>query len=375
MWIRKGVVIFFLSILSVLIIANQLTAQESEKVESKLEVLCSKNVEVFCTLINLTDFWDKRPSKFPFAIEARERFLPFQNHKAVKMTQKLLEKRWVWHSFFCHLAIYHSDFPESQWIYQPRRSSANKLVNWLFTKYVKMKAKKYIPAVRDFYQQSGYETFWQEKQPYYQKLKSNIEEKIGDLDIAKIMEDFYGMKKERYYIVPSPQMPMMALNVEALSDGKSLVYDVQGPFSLDEEGANYFGSKLAVIDTAFHEFGHTFLEPVLQRNRKLYKKHSYILEKLDEENREKMRKMGYGEWDRVFIENLIRAVQARLWEKTANEKMTQWILKESPKRGFNLIPILYEIIGDYEQNRRKYKDFEAFFPDLFAQLDERMKNK
>jgi hypothetical protein len=353
--------------------STKLISQISDAEKPKLKVIYSKNIEVFCTLINLTDFWEKRPSKLAFAIEARERFLPYQNHEAVKMTQKFFEKRWVWHSFFCHLAIYHTDLPETQWIYQPRQASANNLVNWLYIKYVGMKAKKYIPAVRDFYQHSNYEKFWQENQPYYEKLKMNIEEKIGDLDIAKIMENFYGMEKEHYFIVPSPQMPMMALNVEALSDGKPLVYDVQGPFSLAEEGANYFGSKAAVIDTAFHEFGHTFLEPVLMRNKKLYKKRSYILEKLDEENREKMRKMGYGEWDRVLIENLIRAIQAHLWGKASDEKMKQWILEKSPERGFQLIPIFFDIIEEYDNNRDKYKNFEAFFPVLLKKLDEKMK--
>ena len=83
--------------------------------------------------------------------------------------------------------------------------------------------------------------------------------------------------------------------------------------------------------------------------------------------------MGYAEWDRVLIENLIRAVQARLWEISGNQEMKQWILKESPKHGFQLIPILYDIIEEYEQNRNKYKDFEAFFPELLKKLDEKMK--
>jgi hypothetical protein len=370
---KISALIFLITLIAFLNINPQIS-QASRAEEAKIQVMYSKNIEVFCTLINLTDFWEKRPSEFAFAIETRERFLPYKNHEAVKMTQKLLQKSWVWHSFFCHLALYHADFPQAQWIYQPRQASANKLVNWFYTKYIEMKAKKYIPAVRDFYLKSDYEKFWQEKQPYYENLKMNLEEKISDIDIAAVMEDFYGMEKEHYFIVPSPQMPMMALNVEAISDGKPLVYDVQGPFSLDEEGANYFGSKAAIIDTASHEFGHTFLEPLLMRHKKLYKKYSYIYKKLDAENQEKMRKMGYAEWDRVLIENLIRAVQARLWEITGNQKMKQWILKESPKHGFQLIPILYDIIEDYVQNRNKYKDFETFFPLLLKRLDNKMKN-
>ena len=370
---KKKLLTFFLPIICGLIMASQLIAQEVALEKAKLEVMCSKNIEVFCTLINLTDYWDKRPSSFPFAIEARERFLPFQNHEAVKMTQKLLKKRWIWHNFFCHIALYHSDFPQAKLVHQFRQMSANRFINWMATKYMQIKITNYIPAVRDFYQKSEYEKFWQEKQGFYQELKANLDEKIKDINIVKIMEDFYGMKKQRYFIVPSPQMPMMALNVEAFSDGKPLAYDVQGPFNIEGEGADYFAARGALVDTAFHELGHTFLESVLHRHKKLLKKHSYIYEKLEETTKEKMRKMGYRTWDRVFIENLIRAVQARLWKKASNEKWRQWILNESPKRGFQLIPIIYDILEEYEKNREKYKDFESFFPEIFIKLSQKIK--
>jgi len=93
MRIAKCVIIIFFVIILVMLNANILISQVSNTEKPKLQVIYSKNIEVFCTLINLTDFWEKRPSTFPFAIETRERFLPYQNHEAVKMTQKFFEKQ------------------------------------------------------------------------------------------------------------------------------------------------------------------------------------------------------------------------------------------------------------------------------------------
>lgn len=334
----------------------------------KLAVTISNNIEVFCTLINLTNYWEKRHTDFPIALEARTRFLPFKKHQAVKMTHKLLKKRWIWHSFFCHLAIYHTDFPEGKPIYHPP-PEAEKL---FFKKSDTEEIEEYISAVRDFYKKSNYEKFWQEKQPFYKELKANIEEKIENIDIPKIMEDFYGMKKEHYFIVPASQIPDMALNVEVVSDGKHYSYYVQGAFpKAAKKGENYFISVGDLINVAFHEFGHTFLESSLEKHNHLLEKYYYIYKKA----KKGMRKKGYRTWHQVFIENLINALGARLMENALGEKYGPFILNIYEKKGYKLVRILYDITGEYERNRDKYQDFETFLPDLFIKLDERMKNK
>ena len=178
------------------------------------------------------------------------------------------------------------------------------------------------------------------------------------------------MKKDGYFIVPSPQMPDMALNVSIVSDGKLYSYYVQGPLEM-KKGPDYFIHIGDLVATAFHEFGHTFLEPVLLKHNDLLEKYKHIYKK----SKKGMSKLGYRSWHQVFIENLIRATEARLGGKALGEKFSQIVLTVHSKKGFQLLAILYEITGEYELNRDKYKDFEAFFPDLFIKLDERMKNK
>lgn len=361
---RKSRLIFFFIILSGLLMVSPVSAQEPETEKGKLEVIYSKNIEVFCTLINLTDYWEKITNWFPFAVEARDRFLPFQNHQAVKMTRKLLKKQW--HSFFCHLALCLTDFPEAKVAYLP----PPELSKWFSERLDSKEMEEYISAVRDFYRTSDYEKFWQEKRGFYQELIAIVEEKIKDINIPQIMEDFYGMERDGYFVVPSPQMPDMGLNVSIISEGKLYSYYVQGPMEM-EKGPNYFINVGDLVATGFHEFGHTFLEPVLYRHDDLLKKYKYIYGK----SKKGMRKLGYRTWHQVFIENLIRVLEARLGGKALGEKFSQLVLDVHSRKGFKLVRILYDITGEYELNRDKYEDFEAFLPDLFIKLDERMKAK
>lgn len=337
----------------------QLNAQESEPSKHKLEVIYSKNIEVFCTLINLTDYWEERHTDFPFAAEARKKFLPFQSHQVVNLTSKFLKKQW--HTFFCHLALYLTDFPEAK----VTSSLPQEYLNWF-----EEELEAYVAAIRDFYHKADYEGFWKEKKRFYEDLRVNIEKKMERVDVPKILEDFYGMKKDRYFVVPAPQMPDMGLNVEIESDARLLSYYFQGPMEI-EKGPNYFINIGDLINNAFHEFGHTFLESILNRNNELLQKYDYIYKKVQKG----MKRRGYGTWHQVFIENLIRSIQARLMSKALGEKTAQLVLDIYSKQGFQLIHILHDITEEYERNREKYESFDSFLPVLFIRLDEKMKNQ
>lgn len=326
--------------------------------EKKVEVNCSKNIEVFCTLINLTDYWEKRHTDHPLALESRERFLPFKDHRAVKMIRKLLNTSWIWHQFFCHLGLYYSDFSEAKAIHR-FQLTGNSFYDWMIKKIYRIES--YVSAIRDFYRVSEYEKYWQEKKGDCEELKENLEVKITGIDVVKIMEEFYGMKKDRYFIVPAPQMPSMALNVPIESEGRNYAYAVFGPWSKDYDE---YISQEELVEWAFHEFGHTFVEPIFARYKGHLKKHSDLFEGIRPENREKMKKRGYEKWDRIFIENLLRAIQAHLAGKIFGEEFTRKIIDEHVEKGFQLVPVFYELIIDYEKNRDRFPRFESFFPNL-----------
>ena len=328
---------------------------------NKFEVNYNKNIEVFSTLINLTDYWETRHTDFPFAVEARNTFLLFKEHEAVKLTDQFIKKGW-WQINFYNMALLITEFPDAK----PIKSS-----RWFELENI----ATYLKAVNDFYEKSNYEEFWLKKRKFYKYLRFSICDKFSKekVRIVPIMEDFYGMKYDMYFIIPAPQLTGMGLHVEKDINGKKCAYYIKGPSGINksQKGEDYFVNSKNLIYFAFHEFGHSFLEPFLYGNFKKLTKCSYIYEKVKEGMDEK----GYSRWDRVFMENLIRAVQARLTRKAWGEEMSQKLLNMEYKNGYKLVLIFDEILNIYEQTRDKYTDFEKFFPLIFTELDEKMKKK
>ena len=328
---------------------------------NKFEVSCIKNIEVFSTLINLTDYWDKLRTDFPYASEIRDKFLPLKEHEAVKLTDRFIKQGW-WQINFYNMALLITEFPDSK----PIKSS-----RWFESE----KIAAYLKEVNDFYKKSNYEEFWMQKQEFYKYLKKSIVEKFRKekVNIIPIMEDFYGMEYDIYNMIPAPQLTGMGLHVEIDNSGKKWAYYIKGPSGSNktQKGENYFVNSKDLIYFAFHEFGHSFLEPLLFSNFKGLNDCLYIYENV----KEGMDQKGYSRWDRVFMENFIRAIQARLTIKAWGEEMSQKLLNTEYKNGYKLVLIFDEILDEYEQNRDKYSNFKSFFPLVFTKLDQKMKKK
>lgn len=109
----KKIILWVLLVLVLIFAANTTLADFKTPAGEKLYLSNPKNIEVVCTLINLTDYWEKRHTDFPFAAEVREKFLPYQDHPAVKMTADLMKKGW-WQIHFFNIAHGITPLPEGK---------------------------------------------------------------------------------------------------------------------------------------------------------------------------------------------------------------------------------------------------------------------
>jgi Domain of unknown function (DUF4932) len=326
--------------------------------ESGLNIIISKNVELMGILINLTDTWDRQPDDFPPAVETRNRFLPFKNHPAVKSTQTLLNGGWG-RVDFCSLGIYLSEFPEAR----PMVDTADSNM----ARFLAPGVLRYVEAVRDFYIQSDFDSFWEEKRPFYDTVRSIIEARVGSARIAYYLELVYGTAMDYYYLVPSPQMPCLSLHVERMMDGRQEAFCIFGPCAAKKD-EDYFIAKLSLVaDVIFREFSYSFVEPLLKKHETLVAEYSdlYDIAKAD------MVEKGYDTWPKVFKENLNHAMQARLAGKLYGRAFYLKKLESAAQSGFVMAPTMADIVDTYCMNRDKYPIFEDYLPLLFATLSER----
>ncbi|UCD95203.1 MAG: DUF4932 domain-containing protein [Candidatus Zixiibacteriota bacterium] len=352
---RAGSIVIML-VLAAAFFSGKAMAQEREN-QGKTEVATSMNVEMICTVLNLTDSWDERHTEFRMAVKAREIFLPFKDHAAVSATKVFMKKGW-WHLYYCYLALYLSDFPEAALLVDPSDPRIGRLLS--------VKLAGYVSALRDFYSDAKYYKYWIRERKAYEKLRKKIEKKVRGIDIAGILERFYGTSMDHYVIMPVTQLPDMSLHVERDSDRQRYAFCLFGPQSGDK-GFDY-DKKDLTADFIFHEFSYSFLEPLVRKHDSLLMNHSYIYEKVKDAMAEK----GHLSWGRVFSENLIRAIRTRLAGKAFGQKVTPEVLHEEIEAGYELVPVFDGILDLYEQDRARYTTFDDFMPELFTQLGRRI---
>lgn len=331
-----------------------LSAEMKTQVGDKLYVANPKNIEVICTIINLTNYWEKRHTDFPFAAEARMNFLQYKDHPAVQMADKLIEKGW-WQIYFFNIAVNMSALPLGKPKSKPE---------W----FAMAPVQQFIPLFRDFYLDSNYEEFWEGSLKFYEELQSSIAKRWREtgVDIVRILEDFYGFGFDQYMIVPAPQLVDMGLHAELKADNQNTAFYFNGPLGQNksEREGDYFAPVNALIYNAFHEYSHSFLEPVLNENQDLLQENSFIYDKV----KEGMSKKGYDSWERVFIENLIHAVQICLIEKAWGSAAASKALEREFNNGMLLIKDLFEILQYYEADRDRFKNFREFMPVIFEKM-------
>jgi hypothetical protein len=223
-------------------------AQEPADGASRIEVICPKNVALLHVLVSLTPAGLERAQyiNHPMAAEAREHFAAFAGHPAVGFTEQLF-RQMSYHPMN-YLALLYSDFPEAREIrrlpdYLPADEEARAML------------ARYVELVRDFYDASNFEAFWDAHASRVAAVLDTARSNILTSDLPRIMEEFYGRAAGRFYFIPSPFMQESGFHAELLEDGRfDFYYFSGGRTYADELYFNY---------VAFHEFSHSFIEPIL----------------------------------------------------------------------------------------------------------------
>jgi hypothetical protein len=136
-----------------------------------------------------------------------------------------------------------------------------------------------------------------------------------------MMESFYNEQLDRFYFVPCPFMKKVGMHVEIENkQGNRIFYYIAG--------GNIYENRLSNISTAFHEFSHSFIEPISAKYAKELSEMEYLYKPLERA----LTPMGYRDWDRAFNEHLVRAAEAHLMSKSFGEeiKSKNWRWRSSP---------------------------------------------
>lgn len=221
--------------------------------------------------------------------------------------------------------------------------------------------KKYGNALHRFALESNFAEFWNSKKPYYQKMVEYTANDLSDFDPVGKLERYYNESKDSYTVTLSPSFAGgYGLRVPTPNGG----LDIYGCLNVSEmkDVIPYF-NKLGLSHFAWHEFSHSFINPLTEKYKARVEATSQLFAPLKAE-------MSYNQWWNCVNEHIIRAIYVRLINIYENESAAKMQLDDEKSFHFAYIEPLIEKLKQFEKERDiKNTTFSEFYPKLLDVFD------
>ena len=361
---------------------------EKKQIESahSLNITVDPRIELLAVVQFLSGYGERTGLisryDFPYKADVSEYFSSYKNHPAVKLFTEM------------SLSGFSFDAPPEAMLHLSDPLELTLQVP--FTRNLKHRAggqerlEKFIQELRDFARKTNFTSFFESHKGTYSKLVSDTYGKMQGVDFISTLENYYGMKQLSYNIILAPlfhpggfgpRIDPERGSSPVLNFFKSLqylifnkwsgkiyeIYNICGPTGV-ENGIPSFGTQEGFRQLAWHEFGHSFVNPLSEslKNRIKISEYSSLFMPI----REKMEKEGYSNWETCVNEHIVRAVTARLTFLQFGKQAGEDELRDQKSNGFVYIEPLCKELEEYEVQRDKYPAFADFFPELLSVFGE-----
>ncbi len=295
----------------------------------------------------------------PIAQAARAWFAPYSDHPAVDAVRQIFYvKNDPWSGFACDAVtsfiLRRSEPPDLLSLY-PNPESALARVNGDETILDDL-----VERLRHFYSCSNFSVFWNEQAGEYRKLEDRISGFIdagwNGEDVIVTMESYFGEGRSAYILVPTPLERPGGGTMEATGgDGNTSIYACFD-CTVNHEWVLYL---------LYHEFGHSFINPLSVRYSALVGQYEELYAPL----KEKMKSWGYVNWAIALNEHILRAQNRRVLRKLQGDASAEAQLAREEAQGFLYVRALDNRLAEYETHRVDYPSLADFYPNLIKALD------
>jgi len=344
--------------------------QKQILVESHPNIHTSHIIELFV--------WPGEYPIRPLVVKAQKYFEPFKDHPAIKLSDSLLLNEIFYFDELTEILLYLEDFPSTQFKYplenSPYAAKEKIITNW-------------IEKLSEFYKDAGVESFLNENDGFYQGARQEVISNLPSNDFVEQIESYYRETKLSYTIIPSPEMPTggaygyRGIGPYVYTPNGMRIYQVISaslPVRKDSISQKYyefgFNNKEFILRNSYHEFGHAFVNTILNKeeNELLLNQYEYLFTK---ELKDVMLDQNYDNWFDCIAEHLVRLGEIRLAERSGNKKWADELRQYHTRElNFIFIPELEKKIIQYENDQR-FENFEEFLPNLLEVLKDFDSNK
>lgn len=345
--------LFLLAILGLALSACQsLPGQGARATIGRTSVVVDPRIELMSVVQLLSRYPLVTSHNHSYKAEAARFFAPHARHRAVTMFATMRRADFNF-----------SAVPEAVMAFTPppalrRRRESTPAI--LASAGGEAQLDAFVAALRDFAAESRFEAFYRDHAPVYAALVSRTEPVVSS--VLESLRAYTGIPLGDTTVVLGPLLHDGGFAATYRNEaGRPEVYAFIGPVGV-VDGVPDFGTVERLDPLITHEFAHSIMNPLVARHRPAVAARAQLHAPI----REAMLRQGYGEWDQVVYEHVIRAITVRLTTIRRGEAAGQAALQEELNRGFSHLPALLRRLEQYERSRNRYPTIADFFPELLT---------
>ncbi len=328
--------------------------------ESKLNITIDERIETLYSVAYFNDYFLLNKHENLYKNTLKNKLQVLKEHKAVQLFDSLSTKYNFSYYRTVEWILQFSNFPEFQKIKEKADDYSTVPEN---KKYL---LKEFEKELIKFNQDTLFQKYLTAIKPLNKKVISQVKNSETIDKLPSFLEEYYGKKLDSYNLILSPLIHAGGFNSEIINEkGEREAYALLGPNG--EIGfVPYFDKDFIETDLILHEFGHLFVNPLIEK----YSKEVEALNSkyYSNELKENAKNQGYSKWKHVFNELLLRATTIHITKQKFGKEKAEKLLDFEKSIGFGLVEEVLDILKDYELNRTKYKTFDEFYPILIKQM-------
>ncbi len=343
--------------------------------QPKIQVAFNPNLELlsFCNLLLQYDDLAAIPDSQSVSIAARRtkvKDLYALNlklaapYKAFAASPRLaVIKSYFDRSFYLHYANFVLGLPEfPRASVSPDRSPGSPFA-------AAAEAQRFVEACNAFYREIGFDAFLRQRQPYYAAMLAEVSDNLPPPAFLTEMEHLYGQPSAIYRLYPSLTM---LFSTGFAVGGDHVIGNVFGSFtppaSVSDEAALRLGfaDRQALRTVCVHEFGHSFVNPVIdQAGASVLTATASRFEPI----REQMTAQGYNDWKICLYEHFTRAGEVLTARLVGDDAKARALLAENEQqRHFRYLPQIVEQLQYWYDHEYLDKSYPQKVEEIIAGL-------
>ena len=205
--------------------------------------------------------------------------------------------------------------------------------NKQYKRWPRKAIKEFMPLLTDFYLKSNFSEFYRQHQQMYRRAVDAARVTMADyVDLDWFSSFFQKEATEDFGIIIGLNNGAGSFSIERTIPGKRPEKIAVMLYGEDEDGTPWYFRDSEIDKILVHEFCHSFIMPD--------KKYKDIGSRLLKEHRKKLNSVGYGIWENVIEETLVRASVIRylIDHGYSEESIREEINNQHEYYGFTWLP-------------------------------------